>query len=573
MTQWILTKIGLGLLVLSSFFIATPAQPTPLTTVAPQVVATAGQNYGAFNPTGGGTYYLSSTISSSQTTIRLSSFTEPTSNIPYTMTYLNSAIEYGTIAPQTSQSEFVSFTGITQNSDGSATLTGVSRGLGRSYPYTASTTLTLPHPGQSRFILSDLPQVFTSYAALTNDQTFSGINTFSTPPILNDANATSTAQAASRAYVLSVAFGTLPIQKNAGGTGATGFPVGGLIYDSGSGSSLSATSSPTVGYITATTTTATSTFSGGLTVGQSATVTGNLNVTGNVNVTGSISGTVVTPALGLLGSGTDGNMDIVANGTSTQDIFAQNFTVESGIVYNLNGFRLFATGTVSAIGSITNIGQGGTAGSGSTGGAGGAAAGYTIGSSTPGGTGGNTSGAPSVSLAIVNSKGGRGGESGASEGSSLKAGFATSSVSRVQDLQTILSLSSYSTTTSNVGWISINGGTGGAGGDGSGGGAGGGGGGGGGGGVLEILANIISVSASGSIKSDGGTGGAGGGVTNACGGGGGGGGWTILAYKTSYTNSGSVTAAGGPHGTTQGTCAQTSASNGSAGTVTTLKLQ
>lgn len=153
-----------------------PHASAPLTSAAPA--------FGNFNPTGGGTYYLSSTISSSQTTIRLSSFTEPTSGTLYTMAYLNSSIEYATIAPQTSQSEFVSFTGITQNSDGSATLTGVVRGLSRSYPYTASATFALPHAGQSRFILSDSPQVFNQYAILQNANTWSAVQTFgsTTPP-------------------------------------------------------------------------------------------------------------------------------------------------------------------------------------------------------------------------------------------------------------------------------------------------------------------------------------------------------------------------------------------------------
>lgn len=144
---------------------------------------------GNFNTTGGGTYNLQATITSSQTTINLSSFIEPQSNIPYTMSYLNSSIEYATIAPQTSQSEFISFTGITQNSDGSATLTGVSRGLDRSYPYTASTTLALPHAGQTRFILSNPPQVYNSYGALANANTWSAVNTFSsTSPPTYDAD-------------------------------------------------------------------------------------------------------------------------------------------------------------------------------------------------------------------------------------------------------------------------------------------------------------------------------------------------------------------------------------------------
>lgn len=168
-----LTFLG-GVLIGQAFFIF------PAINNAAQTAPIAG----AFNTTGGGTYNLQATITSSQNTIQLSSFLEPQSNIPYTMSYLNSSIEYATIAPQTSQSEFISFTGITQNNDGSATLTGVQRGLDRSYPYTASTTLTLPHAGQSRLILSNPPQVYNSYGALANPNTWVAVNTFgsTTPP-------------------------------------------------------------------------------------------------------------------------------------------------------------------------------------------------------------------------------------------------------------------------------------------------------------------------------------------------------------------------------------------------------
>lgn len=164
---------------------------------------------GNFNTTGGGTYNLQATITSSQTTIQLSSFLEPQSGIPYTMTYLNSSVEYATIGPQTSQSEFISFTGITQNNDGSATLTGVQRGLDRSYPYTASTTLALPHAGQTRLILSNPPQVYNSYGALANPNTWAAVNTFgSTTPPQYDADPTwanfTTEVLASVAYVNSV---------------------------------------------------------------------------------------------------------------------------------------------------------------------------------------------------------------------------------------------------------------------------------------------------------------------------------------------------------------------------------
>ncbi len=155
--------------------------PTPIAQ-APQVQS---QNLSGFNPTGGGTYRLQSSLGLAGTTINLSSFKEPISGIPYTMTYLNSSIMYGTLDPvQPTLSEFVSFTGITQNSDGTASLTGVTRGLSRT-PGTggcvASTTLATSHSGQSIFILSNSPCFYSQYAATANDNAFTGSNTFPEP--------------------------------------------------------------------------------------------------------------------------------------------------------------------------------------------------------------------------------------------------------------------------------------------------------------------------------------------------------------------------------------------------------
>ncbi len=143
------------------------------------------QLFGGFSPSGGSTYRLGQSIGTSDTTIKLSSFKEPVSNILYTMSYLGSTVEYGTLSPQSSISEFVSFSGITQNADGSATLTGVSRGLTRTpagSSCTASTTLAQPHAGQSIFILSDSPCLFSEYATKQNAQTISGLFTFTTLP-------------------------------------------------------------------------------------------------------------------------------------------------------------------------------------------------------------------------------------------------------------------------------------------------------------------------------------------------------------------------------------------------------
>jgi hypothetical protein len=128
-----------------------------------------------YYPFGAKTYNLGSSISSTATTILLSSFTEPVTGTPYTMALLNTDIVYGTIAPKTTSSEFISFTGITQNANGTATLTGVTRGLAKKYPFIESTAYKLPHAGQSQFIISDAPQVFVEYGALENDEVITGL--------------------------------------------------------------------------------------------------------------------------------------------------------------------------------------------------------------------------------------------------------------------------------------------------------------------------------------------------------------------------------------------------------------
>jgi hypothetical protein len=143
-------------------------------------------NYMSYNPAGGQTYTLQSSISSTQTTITLSSFTVPVSGDLITMSLMNTDIAYATIAPKTSSSEFISFTGITQNADGTATLTGVTRGLSKVYPLTEDTDYKLPHSGQSTFILSDAPQVFNKMAILSNDNVFTGQNEVPVP--LDDAD-------------------------------------------------------------------------------------------------------------------------------------------------------------------------------------------------------------------------------------------------------------------------------------------------------------------------------------------------------------------------------------------------
>lgn len=137
-----------------------------------------------YNPAGGQIYTLSGSISSTANSFTLASFLEPVTNTPYTMALLNTQIAFGTFGPKTTSSEFISFSGITQNINGTATITGVTRGLAKKYPFTNDVAFQLPHSGQTPFILSNMPQVFQEYVSLNNDQTVGGVKTFSSSPVI-----------------------------------------------------------------------------------------------------------------------------------------------------------------------------------------------------------------------------------------------------------------------------------------------------------------------------------------------------------------------------------------------------
>lgn len=184
-----------------------------------------------YNPAGGKTYTLASSISSTATTITLSSFTLPVSNTPITMAILNSDIVYGTIGPKTSSAEFISFTGITQNANGTATLTGVTRGLDKVSPFTTNATYKLPHSGQTLFILSDAPQVFAEYAAKKNTNTFTALNVFSGFAPQTDTDPVAGNDLTRLSYVQALVLGTLTsIDVVVPGTAGETIVDGNLIY-------------------------------------------------------------------------------------------------------------------------------------------------------------------------------------------------------------------------------------------------------------------------------------------------------------------------------------------------------
>lgn len=170
--------------------------------------------FGAVNPVQGTSFFLSGAgITATQNTIQLTSFQTPDGR-NLTMTNFGT-LGYGALEPGTSKLEDVTFTGITQNSNGTATLTGVTRGNDFVSPYAASTTLAKAHAGGSTFILTNTAGFYTQFASVNNANTFSGVNTFSstTPPRYDQPGAqaagnfiATTSEFASVAYVNAISF-------------------------------------------------------------------------------------------------------------------------------------------------------------------------------------------------------------------------------------------------------------------------------------------------------------------------------------------------------------------------------
>lgn len=174
----LLAKIGMLIiapfLLIGSFFGTPPLEPEGFP---------YDPNLGAFNTVAGQAYFLfGGGVSASQTTITLTDFDIPVAGIPLQTSDFGD-IGYLTLEPgSTARQEIVSFTGVTQNADDSATLTGVTRGLSPITPYTASTTLQKAHPGGSIAVLSNPPQFYEEFATLQNSETITGAWTITVTP-------------------------------------------------------------------------------------------------------------------------------------------------------------------------------------------------------------------------------------------------------------------------------------------------------------------------------------------------------------------------------------------------------
>lgn len=89
-------------------------------------------------------------------------------------------IGFGTIDPGNGDlEEQISFTGITQNANGTATLTGVSN-VTMVYPYTQTSGLSKTHAGATPFVISNTSGFYDNLVAKNDDGTITGQYTFNT---------------------------------------------------------------------------------------------------------------------------------------------------------------------------------------------------------------------------------------------------------------------------------------------------------------------------------------------------------------------------------------------------------
>ncbi len=156
-------------------------------------------------------FFLSgSGISLSATSITLTAMKFPDDSTNVTTTDIGS-LAYAVIEPETSRAENISFTGITQNANGTATLTGVTRGLRFNDPYTANNDLRLAHAGGTTLRISNTAPFYSEFANKENNETINQVWTFATAatPLITDVPTTNT-MAANKLYVDTVAIAGAP---------------------------------------------------------------------------------------------------------------------------------------------------------------------------------------------------------------------------------------------------------------------------------------------------------------------------------------------------------------------------
>lgn len=143
---------------------------------------------------------LVASIGTTDTSISISPFPRDLENVKLTITDFGSTPS-ATIDPKISGvEEIISFTGITDNGDNTATLTGVTRNLSSKSPYT-TVGAGRQHGANAILVFTDNPQLFNRLSSQENDETITGLKTYTQIPVLPASNPTTGNQATRKTYV------------------------------------------------------------------------------------------------------------------------------------------------------------------------------------------------------------------------------------------------------------------------------------------------------------------------------------------------------------------------------------
>lgn len=156
---------------------------------------------------GGPTFYQSGAGNIiGATSITLTSFQDIYGNV-LTMADFGT-IGYITCEPDTTNQEFLTFTGVTANANGTYTLTGIKTSLAK-YPYTETSGAIRNHAGGTKVVISDGVAFWNTFLNKNNASTIGATYTFTVTPVLSNAPVSST-DAANKGYVDGVAIAGAP---------------------------------------------------------------------------------------------------------------------------------------------------------------------------------------------------------------------------------------------------------------------------------------------------------------------------------------------------------------------------
>lgn len=274
-------------------------------------------------------------ITATANTINLTQFLLSDGLTPITMSMFGQGgVGYATLEPGTTREENVSFTGVVQNTNGTAQLTGVTRGLTFSFPCISTSTNQKAHAGGVSLVLSNSNCFYQNFLTSQNDASITGQYEFSQAPLVDNAG-TNASSVATYGQLASTSFaGTVNGSVSAKGIYqeatnaqiASGTAVGSTGADLALTTRVVATSS-NPNSIVATTPSGT--------IGSSLIGSGTTYTVGGLNS----ASTTLTGVTNIAGVNVTSTSFSKFGGTGADGAF--NYTTGTAVSYNLGGANIF----------------------------------------------------------------------------------------------------------------------------------------------------------------------------------------------------------------------------------------